>query len=198
MNTDWLKILLIFLLLLTACRRSDSPRSGSLNVLSSDQTQEAVDKVNEANGDLKKIKAIYKASEEHVEGLKAAMENKEVEKVKKAAAELVLQLNEGMELGNNVVSKIEEASEMNTNEAYKDYLDLKAMALKKQLEAFEVRFEQVKYLRDEFQVTNTQEIEKAKAVLKEKDETFKKKMEDAREYSRQANLIAKESLKKKE
>jgi hypothetical protein len=198
MKTDWLKILLIFLLLFTACRRSDSSRSSGLGILNSDQTQEAVDKVNEANNDLKKIKAIYKASEEHVEGLKAAIENKEVEKVRKAAGELVLQLNEGMELGNNVISKIEEAGEMNINETYKEYLDLKAQALRKQLEAFEIRFEQVKYFRDEFQVSNTQEIEKAKAVLMEKDESFKKKMEAAREYSRQANLLAKENTRKKE
>jgi len=196
MKTDWLKITLIFLLLFTSCRRSDSPRSGGLSVLSSDQTAEAVAKIEEANNDLKKIKKIYKESEEHVAGLKTAIENKEVDKVKKSAGELVIQINEGMNVGTNVISKIQEAREMNINETYKNYLDLKEQALTKQLEAFQIRFEQVKYLRDEFQVSNTQEIEKAKAVLKERDESFKKKMEAAREYSRDANLLAKESMKK--
>jgi hypothetical protein len=196
MKTDWLKILLILLLIFTACRRSDSPRSGGLGILNSDQTKEAVQKINEANGELKRVRAIYRESETQRNELREAMNQKEVEKVKKIATELVAQISEGTQLGVEIIAKIEEAGDMNINETYKEYLDYKAQALRRQLEAFEIRFDQVKFLRDEFQVDNTQEIEKAKARLEEMDEKYGKKMEDARDLSRKANEIYKDSFRK--
>ena len=199
MKTGWLKILLIFLLLFTACRKSDnSSQSGGLDILGlSDQTREAGAKIEEANADLKKIKAIYKESESQTDELREAMKNNETEKVKKIAGELVVQINEGVNIGNEVISKIEEAKEMKINDTYRQYLDLKSQALSRQLEAFDIRFEQTKYLRDEFQTNNKQDVEKAKTVLKEMDERFKKKMDAARDLSREANLLAKESMNKK-
>lgn len=199
MKSDWLKILLIVLLLFTACRKSgSSSQSGGLDILGlSDQTREAGVKIEEANEDLKKIKAIYKESESQTEELREAMKNNETEKVKKIAGDLVVQINEGVNLGNKVISKIEEAKEMKINETYREYLYLKEQALTRQIEAFDIRFEQTKYLRDEFQTNNKQDVEKAKTVLKERDEKFKKKMDAARDFSRQANLLAKESMNKK-
>ena len=199
MKSDLLKITIIILLLFSACRKSGtSDESGGLDILGpADETEKAAILIDEVNKtELKKIKAIYKDSEQQVEELKAAIQSKEVPKVKKIATQLVQQINEGMNLGNEAVKKIAEARDLNTNETYKEYLDLKEQALSKQLEAFEIRFEQTQYLRDEFQIDDKQGIDKAKEKLGLMDEAFKKKMEAARELSRKANLLAKESKQK--
>jgi hypothetical protein len=199
MKSDLLKITIIFLLLFSACRKSGSgDEAGGLDILGpADETEKAALLIEDVNNtELKRIKTIYKDSEQQVEELKSAIQSKEVAKVKKIATELVQQINEGMNLGNEAVKKIGEARDLNTNDTYKEYLDLKEQALSKQLEAFEIRFEQTQYLRDEFQIDDKQGIDKAKEKLGMMDEAFKKKMEAARELSRQANLLAKESKKK--
>jgi len=184
--------LLIFLF--SACQKNGSSSSGGL--LSSDDTDEAVSLITEANGDLKKIKAIYKANQGRVEELQAAMSNKEIDTVKKIADDLVFQINDGISLGENAVSKIEKAEALNTNDSFKEYLALKKESLRKQLEAFEFRRQSAQLLRDAFGGKNPQEIEKVKAVFREKEGSFQKLMEEGREQSQEANLLAKESQKK--
>lgn len=195
--------LLIFSLMLAlffaSCRKSETPSEpNGLDVFGlTDETQEAGKMVREINDDeLKKIKAIYKESEAEVEELKAAIQNKEVEKVKKLATGLVRKINDGINLANDAAAKLAEARQLKINADYEEYLDKKEQALKKQIEAFEIRFEQTRYLRDEFQINDKKEIDEAKKVLGDMDEKFKRKMEAARELSQEANLIAKESMRK--
>jgi hypothetical protein len=203
MKKDWLKILLVLTLIFsvsTGCRQSDnsSSDSSSLDVFGlTDETQEAAGMVEEANEKLKKIKAIYKESEGQTEELKMAMKNNDVAKVKEVATEIADKIDQGMSFGKEAVSKIEEAQKLKINDTYREYLELKASSLKKQIDAFEFRFEAAKFLRDKFGAKDKQEIETAKALLKERDESFQKYMEAARETSIEANKLAKESMRKK-
>jgi hypothetical protein len=205
MKKDWLKILLVLALIICcggtlSCRQNDdSPDStSSLDVFGlTDETQDAAQIVDKANEELKKIKAIYKESEGQTEELKAAMKNNDVAKVKEIASALADKIDQGMSLAKDAVSKIEEARKLKINDTYREYLELKASSLKKQIDAFEFRFEAAKFLRDKFGAKDKQEIETAKAVLKETDENFQKYMEAARETSIEANKIAKESVRKK-
>ena len=171
--------------------------SSGIDILGlSDQTQEVADLINDANGDLKKIKIIYKENEALKDELKEAMGSNETEKVKKIADQIVIQINEGMNLGTSAIEKIEKAQEMQTNETFKEYLNLKEQSLRKQLDAFKFRFEAAKFLRDNFGGKDKAEIEKAKATLKEQDENFQKYMEVGRELSLRANKLAKDSMQK--
>ncbi|MGI9034477.1 MAG: hypothetical protein ACR2GD_00410 [Pyrinomonadaceae bacterium] len=71
MKKDFFKIsLLILLLVLTACKKSDNSSTGSIDILGiSDETDAAAKYIADANGDLKKIKVIYKNNENAVKDL---------------------------------------------------------------------------------------------------------------------------------
>ena len=184
-------------LLFSACQKKPS-ESGGFNILSTDDTKEAVDLINDANSDLKKIKAIYKDNMGKTVELKAAMSNKENEKVKEIAGNLVTEIDNGVTLGESAYQKIEKAKELNINETYKQYLDMKSEALRKQLEAFEYRRKSAILLRDSFGGKEQKDLEVTKAKFKELDDNFQKLMEEGRTLSQDANELAKEAAKSKQ
>ncbi len=205
MRNSFVKLLIVILLAFPlACRKSEKaatteqPAAGLEIFGVSDETEQAAHLVEEANADLKKIKTIYKENESRVEELKAAMNEKEIDKVKKIADDLVYKINDGVVLGESAVSKIERAEEVKTNETFKEYLRLKEKSLRKQLMAFEFRRQAGVLLRDGFGTKDKQQIEKAKAEFKIKEENFQKYMDAARDLSQQANKIAKESMQQSE
>jgi hypothetical protein len=187
--------LFLLIFLFSACQKtSQSSDSSSIDIFGlTDQTAEAGKIVEDANNDLKKIRKMYKENQSKIDELKTAMNDKKIDEVKKIADELVYIINDGFVLGESAVAKIEKAEEMNTNEKYKEYLQLKKGSLKKQLDAFEFRRQAAQLLRDAFGNKDKLEIEKAKAEFRDKEENFQKYMEIAREMSGQANQLAKEA-----
>jgi hypothetical protein len=181
---------------LSACRKSDSSSpSNPIDVFGmADETTEAAKLVQEANEDLKKIKKMYKENQSQIEELKNAMSSRDTEKVKKIADDLVYLINDGFVLGESAISKIEKAEAMNTNEKYKEYLQLKGGSLHKELDAFEFRRQAALVIRDGFGTKDKTKIENAKTQFREKEENFQKYMEVARQMSQEANQIAKEAL----
>ena len=179
----------------SACRKNET--SESFDILDfSDDTTAAAELVSEANENLNKIKVMYKQNEVHREELIAAMGEKDVEKVKKITDDLVYTINDGMRLGEEAVEKIGKARQKNINADFKEYLTLKEESLEKQLEAFENLRQAVRILRDSFGTNDPQRIEQGKNVFREKDESFVKAMAAAKEISKKANELAKESSKK--
>ena len=202
MKKEFLTFLILFLLVFPACRKSEissSSDSDGLQVFgSSEQTQEAIDLITEANGDLQKVKDIYRANENGVQILTDALNQKDTEKIKKVADDLVYRINDGMLLGESAIKKIEKVQSLNVNDTFKEYLQLKESALRKQLEAFEIRRQAGRQLRDAYGEEDKLKIKIAIADLKEKEEKFKDAMEKAREMSLEANQLAKESMQKTE
>lgn len=200
MKKVFLTFLIFFLLLASsACRKSESSSSdsGSLDILgTSDQTKEAVELIDSANKDLKEIKDIYRENENGIQLLKDAMNEKDTEKVKKIADEMVDKINTGMNLGTEAVTKIEKVQDLNVNDTFKKYLRLKEETLKKQLQAFELRRQAGMKVRDAYGDKNKLKIDLAIAELREKEEEFKLLMADARNLSIEANQLYKESLQK--
>lgn len=185
--------LLIFLF--SACQKNNNSDSSGIDVFGlTDQTAEAGAVIQDANEDLKKIRKMYKENQSRIDELKTAMNDKKIDEVKKIADELVYIINDGFVLGESAISKIEKAEAMNTNDKYKEYLQLKKGSLKKQLDAFEFRRQAAQLLRDAFGNKDKPEIEKAKSEFREKEENFQKYMEIAREMSGEANQLAKETL----
>lgn len=181
----------------SACGKTgNSPQSGGLDILSSDETPQAAELVNEANGELKKIKAIYKENEGRIAEIQAAMSSKENDKIKKIADDLVFQINDGITLGESAISKIEKAEELSINDTFREYLELKRESLRKQVDAFEFRRQAAQLLSKGSGSGNPKESESIRGIFKEKEGSFQKLWDEGRAQSQEANLFYKESLKK--
>jgi hypothetical protein len=192
----FLMTVLLALLALTACRSSSDPQQDGFKIFSSDETQEAAKIIDDANNDLKNVKTIYRANQNRVEDLTQAITTKDIEKVKEIADDLVLQINDGINSAKIAVEKIEKAERMNINESYKAYLTLKRESLGKQIEAFELRRQVAKQLSESFGKKDPKEMETIQIIFREKEESFKKLMEEGKELSKQADQVAKDATKK--
>lgn len=162
----------------------------------SDETAEAAKIVIEANKDLKAIKVLYEKNENKREELKNAMSTDDTAAVRKISDEVVYLINDGAALGKSALDKIDQARELNVNSDYAEYLRLKWEALNKQLEAFEEYRQAARKLRDNYDPKNTAVRETVAAEFKERSENYQKLMEKSRDYSSQANELAKEVLKR--
>jgi hypothetical protein len=191
------KLILIALVAMAACKsagRADSPTS----IFSSDETAEAAKIVASANDDLTKIKVLYKDNESKREDLKKAMETDNAEQVKKIADEVVYLINDGFESAQSAIDKIEKAQEMKVNDDYREYLQLKEESLKHELDAFENYRQAARTLRDNYDPKNAAQRDKVKEDFKNRVENYRKLMEQARDYSNQANELAKDALHKQQ
>ncbi len=183
-------LLLVFLSIFTACQKSEK-KTDSFDILGlSDETNDAVKLIDEANEQLKEIKKIYVESKPKTEELKTAMQAKDIEKVRSLTQELVDAINNGVGIGEEAYSKIDKASALKINEKFQDYLNLKKTSLRKQLDAFDFRRQNARLLRDAFGTKDDKIIEKAKADFIQKEDNFKQYMLEARRISLQANALA--------
>jgi hypothetical protein len=183
------------LLVTFSCKTSST--TGGIEILSSDETAEAAQIVADANKDLTKIKILYKNNEDKREELKKAMEANDSEKVKKISDDVVYLINDGTSSGKSAIEKIQKAQEMQINEDYREYLNLKEESLTRTLEAFENYRQAARALRDNYDPKNKLLREKIKNEFKTFSENYRKIMESARDYSNRANELAKEAARKR-
>lgn len=181
--------------LISSCGNGKNSESSDV-LLFSDDTTAAAQFVTEANEDLNKIKIIYNDNEIKRKDLKEAMKNNESEKVRKVSDDLVYLINDGMRLGESAIDKISEARDMNINPDFKEYLRLKEESLRKQMEAFENYRQAAISLRDDYDPKDEKQREAVESKFKLLEENFQKITKAAQEYSKQANDLAKESVKK--
>ena len=170
---------------------------GPIDILgSTDDTAEAAKIVAEANQDLIKIKVLYEQNEGKREDLKAAMEKNDTVAAKKIADDVVYLINDGVAFGNTAVEKLQKAQEMQINDDYREYLRLKEESLKLELEAFENYRMAARSLRDNYDPKNAAMRDKVKLEFKTRSDNYRTIMEKARDYSKRANELAKEAVKK--
>ncbi len=178
---------------------SSCKSSGNIDILGpSDETSEAANIVQDANKDLKKIKVLYDDHEGKREELKKAMQAQNADEVKKIADDVVYIINDGVVFGKGALDKIDQARALNINEEYQEYLRLKSDALTKQLEAFEQYRQAAISLRNNYDPKNTELREKVTTDFKARSEKFQEIMEKARDFSNQANELAKEAMKEQQ
>ena len=179
-----------------ACKKTG--RSEGIGILEqSDETADAAQMVAEANKDLTKIKTLYQESDNKLEELKKAMKDNNKEQVRKISNEVINLINEGSGLGKDAIEKINKAQEMKINEEYSEYLSLKVDSLTKQLEAFANYHKAAISLRENYDPKNKLSREKINEEFKNYSENYRIIMEKARDYSKQANKLAKEAQKAK-
>lgn len=183
------------LLSLFACKTVETTEENDILDFSDDTTK-AANLVAEANEDLNKIKIMYKRNESQLEELQAALKGNDTAKIKQIADNLVYVINDGANLGQSALEKIEKAEAMNVGVDFKDYLDLKSQSLRKQLEAFEHRRQAAILLRDSSGTNDPAAVKKAQEAFKSQEEIAKKIIAEAHEISKKANELAKESSKR--
>ena len=176
--------------------RAGSDSSGGL--LAFDQTEEARAKIIDANADLKKIKQIFSDSEPRLQELQQAMREKNEAKVREICDDLVTKINEGSEIGRQAIDKIREAEEMNINDDFKKYLELKIDCLEKYIDAYEIRRQGALMLQQSYDPKNTAKRDLFLASMKQKEDQFKVIMEEARKASEEANDLAIEVLNRRQ
>jgi len=167
-----------------------------------DETADAAKLVQEANKDLREIKKLYEENEgdEDKPGkrqqLKQALEANDAAQVRKIADDVNYLIVDGMNYAKTAIEKIQAAQEMNINEDYKEYLNLKELALKKQVDAFEQYRQASRSLRDNYDPQNDAVRAKVKVEFDERTDNYRKLMEDARDFSSQANELAKDAIRR--
>jgi hypothetical protein len=167
-----------------------------------DETAEAGKLVQEANKDLREIKKLYEENEGDDEKpgkreqLKKALEANDEAQVKKIADEVNFIIVDGMNYAKSAIEKIQQAEEMNINPDYAEYLRLKEMALKKQVDAFEQYRQASRSLRDNYDPQNDAIRAKVKVEFDDRTDKYRKLMEEARDHSSQANELAKDAIRK--
>ena len=190
-------LLLAFSLFFTAC--AGEKDSGGLEIFSSDQTEEAVALITEANDQLKQIKQLLKNNEIRLEDLKTAMSEKNPTKVKSVSEDIIHQISTGMKLGEDAVKNLEKAERLNINDDFRTYLTLKMQSLLKYSEAYQERFELAKLLRDKYDPNNAEQRKTVGDEFQRREQTFMNIMKEAGKLSDQANDLAKEvNSRKKE
>jgi len=181
--------------LIYSCKSSG--RASGIDILGpSDQIAEAAQLVAEANVELKKIKVLYEKNEDKRSEIKKALEGNDAATVKRISDDVVYIINDGFDSGKAAVDKISQAQEMEINDDYREYLRLKEEALRKQMEAFEHYRQAARILRDNYDPNNTAQREKVKEEFKNRSENYAALMEKARDYSNQANELAKDAMQR--
>lgn len=167
-----------------------------------DETAQAVKLIESANEDLQEIKKLYETSEGDVdkpgkrEQLKQALEANDAAAVRKIADEVNYLIVDGMNYARSAIEKIQQAQELNINSEYRDYLSLKEMALKKQVDAFEQYRQSARSLRDNYDPQNDAVRAKVKQEFDERTDKYRRLMEEARDFSSQANELAKMAIQR--
>lgn len=198
MRVRLILILLIYICFIASCKKVETGDDNSSIVsFSTDDTEKAIALIQEANDELRRIKILYNENESDLKNLREAAKNQDVAKIKQIANDLVYVINDGFIFADSAKSKIDDAQQLNINSQFKDYLGLKEDSLDLQIEAFKSLHEAARLMRDGAGSQNKEEIELAKLSFKEKDDTFKKKMEEAKQKSVQADELAKNAMQEK-
>jgi len=189
----------LFAVLCISSCKSSGRSADSFEILGpADETAEAAQLIVQANDDLKKIKVLYEKNEGKRGDIKKALETNNAEDVRKISDDVVYIINDGFDFGKSAVEKIAQAQEMEINDDYREYLRLKEEALKKQMEAFENYRQAARLLRDNYDPKNAQQRDMVKAEFTQRSENYAKIMEKARDFSNQANELAKDAMRKQQ
>ncbi len=170
--------------------------STPLDVFESDDTDEAIELIDEANRNLKSIRVLYNQNNSKVAELTKALQAQEIEKVQKLTDELSLIINDGYVFAESAKEKIEKAQTLNINPDWKDYLRLKGMSLDMQIKAFDFRRESAILFREKFGGADKLQMAQAADKFKKNEENFAKYIVQAEDLNKQADALAKDVEKK--
>lgn len=168
------------------------------SLFSRDETQDAAALVVTANGKLMDIKKRFKDNEPRYEELKTALKSKDEKKVRELSNRFVDEITAGSQQGGEAIDTLKKAKDMNINEDYRQYLDLKIISLEKYVEAFEQRRQAAELLAQGYDPKDVMNRDKVIAEFRLREEKFSQIIEEGRQTSADANEWARESLRKQQ
>jgi hypothetical protein len=162
----------------------------SLKNLGKNPLDEANRLVREANNDLDQIDDIWESADKKRSDLSQADKDNKPDEVKRILGDLINDIDKGLKLGEDAADKFDQASKLDVDAVYKDYLSNKATAARKGVDSFKARREAFIILRDNYQTSGLPE---------DKNKDFRAKIDDSNKLwqeSVDANKKAKDIQRK--
>src|SRR5690606_37684834 len=103
---------------------------------------------------------------------KQALETNNAEQVRDVSDRVIKLIADGTIIANRALGKIDDALDMNINETYERYLDLKKDSLKRQLEAFQNYSVAAQSLKDNYDPKNEEKRNTVKTEFKNRTEKY--------------------------
>lgn len=160
----------------------------SLKNLGKNPTEEANKLVNQAKDDLEEIDRIDEDASKKQSDLNKAMNDKNVDETKRILGELVNDIDKGLEKGKSAADKVEQASKLDVDASYKEYLSVKAQAFRKEIEAWTAMREAAVIARDNYTASGLPTDKRTEYINKVNE--FKKLRQDAKDLHKKAADIA--------
>lgn len=160
----------------------------SLKNLGKNPTEEANKLVNQAKDDLEEIDRIDEDASKKQSDLNKAMNDKNVDETKRILGELVNDIDKGLEKGKSAADKVEQASKLDVDSTYKEYLSVKAQAFRKEIEAWTAMREAAVIARDNYSASGLPTDKRTEYINKVNE--FKKLRQDAKDLHKKAADIA--------
>ncbi len=158
--------------------------------------QKAFELVEDANQNIRSIKVLYRNNNSKIKDLEQALKDGDLKRVKDLADELSLAINDGYLFADSILSKIEEAQNLDINPTWKRYLALKQESLELQIRAFDYRKNSAELFRDKIGTEDQETLKLARDTFKKNEEGFKKYMAEAEKVSKEADDLRKASVGK--
>ena len=160
----------------------------SLKNLGKNPTDEANKLVNEAKDDLEEIDKIDDEASKKQSDLNKSMNDKNVDETKRILGDLVKDIDRGLDKGKSAADKVEQASKLDVDSTYKEYLSIKAQAFRKEIEAWTAMREAAVIARDNYTASGLPTDKRTEYV--NKVDQFKKLRQEAKDLHKKASDIA--------
>jgi len=160
----------------------------SLKNLGKNPTDEANKLVNQAKDDLEEIDKIDDEASKKQSDLNKAMNDKNVDETKRILGDLVKDIDRGLDKGKSAADKVEQASKLDVDSTYKEYLSIKAQAFRKEIEAWQAMREAAIIARDNYTASGLPADKRTEYTNKYNE--FKKLRQEARDLHKKASDIA--------
>lgn len=149
--------------------------------------------VQSANEDLKEVSRISRANKDQESRISRQLNANDYNGAKQTMDDTVKAIDSGLERGRSAADKFEQASKLDVDQVYKDYLSLKSQSVRKTAEAFEELKKAITILRDNVGGTDKAALQKARTEATQAGQNFDRLIEEAVKLEREADDIARKN-----
>ncbi|HMF58072.1 MAG TPA: hypothetical protein VK619_17140 [Pyrinomonadaceae bacterium] len=167
----------------------------ALKSLTNNSRAEANKLVAQAEQDLAEVDRIADENDNKLSDISKAEDENKPDEVRRLLEESIKAIDDGIQHGENAAQKIEQASKLDLDPVYKQYLQLKAQAFRKQIEAFKRRRDAAQIMHDNYGKGGAAE-DQAKTDFRKANDDFRKLLNEARDLHRQADALARQNPQK--
>jgi hypothetical protein len=149
--------------------------------------------VRSANEDLKEITKIAQSNKDQESRINKLLNSNDLPGAKQAMDDTIKAIDNGLERGKSAADKFEQASKLDVDQVYKEYLTLKSKSVRKTVEAFESLKKAISILRDNIGGTDKAKLKQAQNDAIKSGETFDTLIAEAVKLDREADDIARKN-----